>query len=98
MAHAAGIPIDGDGNLGVEADQVAAQQGLVAKLQQVLFAFRPRHVAGMVEDRLQGAILFEQLPGELGANQRYARHVVHRIAHEGLEIDHLLGRNSPFGL
>ncbi len=96
LAHPAGVPIDSDRNVGVEADQVAAQQGLIAKLPQVFLAFCPGHVAGMVEDRLQGAILFEQLPGELGPDQRHARHVIDRIAHQGLKIDHLVRRDSPF--
>ena len=96
VAHPASVPVDGDRHLGVEADQVAAQQGLIVKLLQVLLAFCPGHVAGMVEDRFQGAILFEQLPGELWPDQRHARHVIHRIAHQGLKIDHLWRRDSPF--
>ena len=95
-ARAAGIPVDRERNVRVEADQIAAQQGLIAKLHQVLLAFRSRHVAGMVENRFQRAVLFQQLPGELRPDQRHARHVVDRIAHQGLKIDDLLRRDSPF--
>ncbi len=98
MARAAGVPVDLDRNANIESDQVAAQQGLVAELLQVFSPLGPRHVAGMVEDRFQRAVLFEQLPGKLRPHQRHARHVIHRVAHQRLKIDHLLRRDSPLGL
>ena len=52
----------------------------------------------MIEDRLQRAILFEQLPGKLRPDQRHARHVVDRIAHQRPENRPLARRDSPLGL
>ena len=91
----AGRPVDRQRHVGVQADQLAAQQGLIAEPEQVLLPFGPRHLGGMIEDGLQRAILFEQLPGELRPDQRHARHVVDRVAHQRLEIDHLPRRDPP---
>ena len=97
-AHAPGVPVDFHRHVGVEPHQVATQQCLPAVLDQVLLALGAGDVLGVIEDRFQGAVLFEQLAGELGPDQRHARHVVDRIAHQGLEIDDLLGRDTPNGL
>ena len=93
----AGRPVERQRNVVVEADQVAAEQRLIAEFQQVLLPFCALHFAGVVEHGLQRAVLFEQLPGELRPDQRHAGHVVHRIADQGLEIDHLSRRDSPVG-
>ncbi len=96
-ARPSGVPVDRDGHVRVEADQFAAQQGLIAEFQQVFLALRARHIVGVIEHGFQRAELFEQLPGELRPDQRHARHVIDRVAHQGLKVDHLLRRDSPIG-
>ena len=50
----------------------------------------------MVENGVERAELFEQLPSELRPNQGHTRHIIDRVTHEGLKIDHLFRCDPPF--
>ena len=82
----------------VEPHQIAAQQRLLAVRDQVFLEFRALHFRGMGENFIERAELFDKLPGGLGADLRHAGHVIDRIAHQRLKIDHLRGRNPPLFL
>ena len=52
----------------------------------------------MGHDRRQRAVLLQPLGGGLGANLGHAGHVVHRITHQGLVVDHQVRWHAKFGL
>ena len=82
-------------HVGVELHQLPAQQGLLAILFEVLLLGRAADFVHVREDVLQGAVFLQQVAGRLGADQRHARHVVGRVADQGLVIDDLVRRDAP---
>ena len=97
-ARSAGVPIDHKRHAIVEPHQFAAQQRLFAVSNQILLELRAFHFRRMFKHRVERAELFEQLPGGLRTDLRHAGHVIDRIAHQRLKIDHLLRRDSPIVL
>ena len=74
----------------------AAHKGLLAILLEVLLLGRAADFLDVGQDVVQRAVFFQQIAGRLGADQRHARHVVGRVAHQGLVIDDLIGPDAPF--
>ncbi len=81
--------------MGVELDELPAQEGLLAVLFQILLLRRAADFVHVCEDVLQGMVFLQQVAGRLRADQRHARHVVGRVADQGLVVDDLVRRHAP---
>ena len=83
-----------DGDVVLELDQAAADPRLLGELDQVLAALRLLDLLGPLEQLFEIAVGLDQLGGGLHADARHAGHVVDRVAGQGLDVDHLLGRHA----
>ena len=83
--------------VGADGEQLAALGQPVQRLAQVL-AHRALHFVGARHQRVQRAEFLEQLHGRLGADLVDAGHVVDRVAHQGLVIDHQPRRHAELRL
>jgi hypothetical protein len=63
---------------------------------QVLAALGLRHLGRAGEQFVERAEPLQKLGRRLRADPRHARHVVHRVADEGQEIDDLIRPDAPF--
>ena len=67
---------------------------LVGELDQLLAALGLLDLAGARQQRVEVAVLVDQLGRRLDADARHARHVVDRIAGQRLHVDDLVGRHA----
>ena len=97
LLHAGRFPIDRDGKLRVELDELAADAGLVGERFEVFTELGP--ALGRVGP---GEALFERLElrqqgrGFFRPDEGDAGDVVDAVADEGLKIDDLVGADAPF--
>ena len=80
----------------VERDELAPSPDGVEAGEQVFPQLRLLHRAGVGEDVLEGAVLFEQAGGGLFADPGYARNVVDLVAREREQVGDLLWGDAPF--
>ncbi len=78
----------------VEGDELLRQPGLVGMLDQALAAFLLLDLAGALQQRLEVAEFANELRCGLDADAGDARHIVGRIADQGLDLDHLVGGHA----
>ena len=78
-----------DGHIILQDDELFRHAHLIGKLDQRLAPFRLLDLAGTLQQRLDAAILADQLGGCLDAYPGGSRHVVDTVAGEGLDIDDL---------
>ncbi len=76
------------GDVRDDGGQVFGQQGLLPKILKVFLLLALELCCG-VQQGLHGPIFSEQLGGCLGADSRYPRNVVRRVAHQPQQVDHL---------
>ena len=81
----------------LDRQQRAALGQPVERLAQVL-ADGALHLVRARHQRVQRAVFLQQLHGRLGADLVDAGHVVHRVAHQGLVVDHQARRHAELGL
>ena len=86
----------GTSHVRVEPDELAAQQGPSRGPRSgSACRFAPETSSAWSSTASSVPYFGEQLGGDFGPDQRHARHVVRRIADQGLKIDDLLGPNPP---
>ena len=90
--------VGGDGEIAAEGRQALAHPGLLGVSHQVFAELRPGSRGGVFEHPFECPPLGQQSRRLLGPHQRDARDVVDAVAHQGLEVDDLFGRDSPIGL
>ncbi len=78
----------------LEADQLTRYARLVGELDELLAALGLLDLGGAREQRVEVAVLVDELGCGLDADARHARHVVGRIAGKRLHVDDLLGRHA----
>ena len=79
----------------LDGDQLAIQRQARQRGAQVV-ADLALDLIGPVDDRGQRAVFAQPLGGGLGPAFLDAGHVVHRVAHQGEEVDDLLGAHAEF--
>ena len=91
-ADAADRPVERDEL--VEQDQPARQPRLLGILDQRLASLGLLDLAGPGQEGFEVAILGDELGRRLHPDAGHARHIVDRIADQGLHVDDLLGRHA----
>ncbi len=89
------IPIHGQRQVVVQANQAFAQPGLIGEDFQVLFELRTGSFVGIRQNTFQVSKFQQQCARLLGAHQRHSGNVVDTVPHQRLKIDRLLGSNAP---
>ena len=85
-----------DRHVVLERDEIAGETGLHGELGQALAALGLLDLAGAGEQRVEVAVLVDELGGGLDADARHARHVVGGVAGQRLHVDDLVGRHAEF--
>ncbi len=85
-----------DRHVVLERDEIAGETGLQGELGQTLAALGLLDLAGTGEQRVEVAVLVDELGGGLDADARHARHVVGGVAGQRLHVDDLVGRHAEF--
>ena len=80
--------------IGAQRHQLARETRLVGMLDQAVAPLRRLHRRRRCQHAVQVAELVDELGGTLGADARYARHVVHGVADQRLDVDHLVRRDA----
>ena len=86
----------GQRRVGLERHQRLREARLLREVDERLPALRLLDFGGTFEQRLEAAILIDELGGRLDADPRHARHVVDAVAAERLDVDHLLRPDAEF--
>ena len=94
IAHAERVGRDHVRHVVLEAHQLARHARLVGELDQLLAALGLLDLGGARQQRVEVAVLVDQLGRRLDADARHARHVVGRIAGQRLHVDDLVGRHA----
>ena len=81
-------------HMAVERDQAPGEARHLGVFEQVLAPLGLPDLARPPQQRLQIAIVVDELGRRLDADARHARHVVDRIAGQGLDLDHLVGSHA----
>ncbi len=92
------LPVDFDRQVGVQLDQLAAGEGLIGEILQILFELCAGRFVGVLQHFFERAKLLQQRGRFLRADERNAGDIVDGIAHERLKIDHLVGPHAPVEL
>ena len=90
LAHLQRVQRRGHRRVAVQLHQHPRQPDLVGEVDQGLTPLVLLDLAGAGEKRLQVTILVDQGRGRLDPDARRARHVVHRVAAQRLDINHLV--------
>ncbi len=83
-----------DRNVILECDELAAEARLIGKLDETLTAFGLLDGVRARQQRVEIPELVDQLRCGLDANAGNARHIVDAVAHQRLNIDHLIRRHT----
>ena len=94
IAGDGGLDRDRQGGVAVEGHQPARQPDLVGEVDQGLAALVLLHLAGAGQQGVEVAILVDQQGGGLDADAGGAGHIVGAVAAQGLDVDHLVGRDA----
>ncbi len=78
----------------LEPDQLARKLRLQRKFREPLAPLGLLDLVGPLEQRVEVAVLVDQLGGGLDADARHARHIVGGIAGQRLHVDDLVGRHT----
>ena len=95
VVRAGGVQVERDRHIVAQADELFRQRQVGAGGQDVLAAlalYLARLRGG--HDRVERAVLGDELGGGLGADAVNAGHVVRRVAHQGEHVDHLGRRDA----
>ncbi len=84
-----------DGGVGAQRDELLREERVVPVALQPLAVGRALHLVGVLEDRLDGAELADEVARALVADPGDAGHVVHRVADEGEHVHDALGGDAP---
>ena len=82
-------------DIDVQRHQLAADQHLLCRGAQRLLLLGARHLVDIGEDVVERAEFLQQLGCRFDADARHARHVVHGVADQRLEVDDLLRLDAP---
>ena len=82
--------------VGAQRHQLAREARLLGVLDQIVAPLRRLHRRRGSQHGLQIAELVDELRRALRANAGHARHVVHRVADQRLDVDHLVRRHAEF--
>jgi hypothetical protein len=80
----------------VERDQLFREPRVARIVDKRLAAFLLLDLASAREQRLEIAVIADELGSRLDADARHARHIVGRIPDQRLHVHHLLGRHAEF--
>ena len=80
----------------IERDQALGDAGLIGELDEVFPALLLLDLRRAGEQRFEIAIFGDELGRRLDANAGDARHIVHRVARQRLDVDDLIGRHAEF--
>ena len=94
IAHAQRFGRDHVRHVVLEAHELARHTRLVGELDQLLAPLRLLDLAGAGQQRIEIAVLLDQLRRRLDADARHAGDVVGRIAGQRLHVDDLFGRHA----
>ena len=84
------VRIVGNRHVLLQGDEGAAQPGVVGVRLQHLAALLLLDLGGAGQKLVQRSVLGEKLRRRLGSDGRHARHVVGAVAHQRLQLDHLV--------
>ncbi len=94
LLQAEAVGVDHHRHVVLEAHQLAGYAGLIGEFDQFFAPLRLFDLAGPRQQRIEVAILLDQLGRSLDADARHARHVVNRVAGERLHVDDLVRRHT----
>ena len=87
---------DRQGRIALQRHQVAANAGLIGKLNQILTPLVLLNLFSARQQCVQIAIFINQLGRRLYANARHARHIVNAVAGQRLHINDFVRANTEF--
>ncbi len=88
------LGMDLDRQVGVDGDQLLRQERLLTIGEQPFAIGLARHLGGARQQRLDRTVLGDELARPFLADSGHARHVVHRVPHQGEDVRDLLRRHA----
>ena len=85
-----------DRHMIVERDKLLRNARLIRELDEVLAPLLLLDLGCPRQQRFEVAVFGDELCRRLDADAGNARHIIHRVARERLDVDHLVGRDTEF--
>ena len=97
LADAGVFPIQIEGQIAPQGDKLAGDAGLLGIDLEVFLELGPRGGVGVGQHLVEGPPLLDEGGGLFRAHEGHPGNIVDRISHQRLEVDDLVGTDSPVG-